>query len=629
MTGSAKRALTALGMFILIAVVVLGGMTWASFVSFELAKRNITEENESRVIRALAKMESHIVGLLNSEASRPFTDYIDFHVVKPEAVFTRNRLVVNADFAVMRSPLAVSGRRTDSIELYFQLDEKGRLTSPQFDEDDSRGPYVPGSTSDDGRRRTRETWNWFRKVQPTLDLRARVTDVLKQDELLGIGSDPEPTKVVRVSQPSQDARGTRRTVTAKSQTRYLPAEVCVAADVAARNLESLPVAIESESEGDDSQSSSTTVSATAGPFAPPFWIDSAPPELGRKLAFVREGHRGAEIVYQGFIGDWAKLKPDLLAVIADDFPAAELDPIPNDVELGDDALDRKLQHLPVLLRVPELAGGTNAAAWSSIWGMLTITWTAAIAVLVIAAWGVSNLVKLTERRLQFAYAVTHELRTPLTTFRLYSDMLSAGLVPDDVKQEYLDTLNRESQRLSTLVEAVLEYARLENQKLKLHISQTDPASLLRVLSETLEKRCEKHGVEPRAESSVPASHPLRTDVNLVNQITAVLVDNACRHAKTSRSPTIRLQLAGDNGHLHLDVIDSGPGIELADARSIFKPFRRGKDADVAARGGVGLGLALARNWATLLGGRLDLVARHDAQLGGAHFRLTIPSFTDN
>ena len=53
--------------------------------------------------------------------------------------------------------------------------------------------------------------------------------------------------------------------------------------------------------------------------------------------------------------------------------------------------------------------------------------------------------------------------------------------------------------------------------------------------------------------------------------------------------------------------------------------RRGRDADRSARGGVGLGLALARNWADLLGGRLDLIARHHPQYHGAHFRLTLPA----
>lgn len=626
MTGSTKRSLTALGMFVLIAVVVLGGMSWATVVSFELARRNIAEEHESRVTRALARMESHIVGLLNSEAARPFTDYVDYHVVRPEAVFTRDRRVA-ADFAVMRSPLALTLRRAGAIDLYFQLDEKGRLTSPQFDEDELHGSFGYGPGADEGFRRVRDTWNWFRRLHGTIDLPALVTRVLEQNDLLGIGNDAEPARVVRVAQPSDHGRSGRRTVTSQSQSRYLPPEVCVAADFAARNVDSQPVAIDSE--GDESIASPMTVTATAGPFAPPFWIDNAPEDVGRKLAFVREARKGADIIYQGFIGDWERLKRDLLAVVADDFPRAELAPVANNVSLSEESDRRKLEHLPVLLQVDESTEDFSAAAWGSIGGVVVVSWTAALVVLVIAAWGVSNLVALTERRLQFAYAVTHELRTPLTTFRLYSDMLSAGLVPDDVKQEYLDTLNRESQRLSTLVEAVLEYARLENQKVKLNIAATDPGSLLRVLTETLEKRCERHGVQPKAECSVPEGHPLRTDINLVNQITAVLVDNACRHAKTSKAPTIQLQLSGDNGKLHLDVIDSGPGIELTDARKIFKPFRRGRDADASARGGVGLGLALARNWASLLGGRLDLIARHDSKLGGAHFRLTVPSFTDN
>ena len=85
-----------------------------------------------------------------------------------------------------------------------------------------------------------------------------------------------------------------------------------------------------------------------------------------------------------------------------------------------------------------------------------------------------------------------------------------------------------------------------------------------------------------------------------------------------------MRLAGENGSIHLDVIDSGPGVSRRDVRRIFKPFRRGWAADAAAWGGIGLGLALARSWAKLLGGRLDLIARRHPEYGGAHFRLTIP-----
>ena len=134
------------------------------------------------------------------------------------------------------------------------------------------------------------------------------------------------------------------------------------------------------------------------------------------------------------------------------FPEAELLPVrlaPQDPEPGDET---KMASLPVHLSVPEVAGGASAAAWHRVRPTLLTTWAAAAVVLIVAGWGLRNLVALTERRTQFAYTVTHELRTPLTTFRLYTDMLSAGLVPEKSKQEYLDTLNRESIRLSNLVE---------------------------------------------------------------------------------------------------------------------------------------------------------------------------------
>jgi signal transduction histidine kinase len=245
----------------------------------------------------------------------------------------------------------------------------------------------------------------------------------------------------------------------------------------------------------------------------------------------------------------------------------------------------------------------------------------------IAGWGVMNLVALTERRMQFAYAVTHELRTPLTTFRLYSDMLSAGLVPEDRRQEDLDPLNRESVRHSTMVESGLESARLENRQARLHLRETDGTTLLHTVGETLDKRCAENGVEGRKVNEIRNGLKIRTDVDLVSQITGVLINNACRHARSAKTPAVLLRLGGENGRVTVDVVDSGPGVDRADSRRIFKPFRRGRDADKAARGGIGLGLALARNWASLLGGRLDLVHRHDPELGGAHFRLSIPTQT--
>src|SRR5690606_2621240 len=92
---------------------------------------------------------------------------------------------------------------------------------------------------------------------------------------------------------------------------------------------------------------------------------------------------------------------------------------------------------------------------------LVITWIAVLAAVVAGGLILRASMRLAERRGRFVSAVTHELRTPLTTFRRYSDMLAEGAIPDEGRrQEYLRTLQAESQRLGTIVENVLEYARL-------------------------------------------------------------------------------------------------------------------------------------------------------------------------
>ncbi len=627
MTSAKKSALTAVVMFVLISAVVLGGMTWATLSSFELAKKTVAEEQLTRALRALGHIDSMVLGFLNSEASRPAIDYGDFYALGPdniEAVVTRDGRESNVAYVVFRTRLAVADSKPpyDWIDLYFVMNHKGKASSPQFDEEEERLFLTRPASLDLWKRRALESWGWFQAAVTGIDFRARVSAVLWGEELLSVGAEPEATQLVRLPQRAMKYAG-RRTSLADAQRRHVPAEICVSEQIAAGHVRGEPLAIDSEFE--ETSTPPKTVRIKPGPFAPPFWID---PDRspGLKLAFVRECLEDADVNYQGFIADWERLKPELLRSVEEQFPTAELVPVPNDVELDDDAESMRLHALPAVLRVPDdIPGGTAAAAWRSVRGVLLISWIASLAVLITAGWGVRNLVAITERRMQFAYAVTHELRTPLTTFRLYSDMLSAGLVAEESKQEYLDTLNRESQRLSSLVESVLEYARLENHKVKLHVAATDAVSLLRVVGETVEKRCVPNAVEGETRNSVLGTHPIHTDVSLVNQITAVLVDNACRHARGSSKPKVVVQLSGDNGRLFLDVMDSGPGVELRDSHTIFKPFRRGSDADATARGGIGLGLSLARNWAALLGGRLDLVARHHPQYGGAHFRLSIPS----
>lgn len=616
MTGSRRSRGSAIVVFVLIAVVLLGGMTWASWATFELAKKNVSDRHASKIGKALWRLDGYIGGVKNSEAARPYTDYRLRHAEQGVVVRSADHMEQEADLILLYSPLAKSEPPQKWIDLYFQVNQDGVASSPQVPEEGAV------SFADNPRLlagcdpRVCDTWRWLSSVLPSLDLGQRLAEA----------EDGENDGVSASLVTMRDGADTQRVLHPENQQRkqnfrdaqqgYLRPAECVAPHIAQRNIRTVG---ESDDDADRAHPTAAEVRVETGKFAPPFWMEPQP-QSGPKLAFVRPCAEDESTFYQGFIVDWRRLKRELLDQIDDLLPQADLKPILD----GESGAEPRMVTLPVQLEVPDLPGGAAAAAWQQVGNPLVATWLTAVAVLGVAGWGLRSLVQLANRRMQFAYAVTHELRTPLTTFRLYTDMLAAGLIPNESVPEYLNTLSRESQRLASLVEDVLEYARLENHRVRLAPTETDGPALLDRLRENLSKRCSDAGVQAVTENALAGGQRLCTDVDVVNRIATVLVNNACRHARGVSDPRVVLRLESENGSIHLDVIDSGPGIDRADARVIFKPFRRGRKADSKAQSGIGLGLSLARSWADLLGGRLELVARHHPTLGGAHFRLTIP-----
>jgi signal transduction histidine kinase len=629
-TGARKNKLAAIGVFALTALVVTAGITWATVATLQLAKRTVMDEHKRMVSEALMLMDVDIKSILHVEAAREYTDYRSQYAARAVAVLPGDNVEIDAD-VYLPSPLAQRSPVHDWVDLYFQVDPDGIPSSPQVPLEGVF--YLPDRTRvlAGCDQRICRTWAWFiMHALPGLDF-PEFSGREEPEDASFVGSTalaraPAATSRNGIS-ALREAIGQRLNTTdyqkpkrsfQYSQRQHLPPRECVPHYIADRNIRIEPKGFLRFSgltpqPGPD-------VEVKAGRFREPIWLEPEPEE-GPKLAFIRDCFQEEVVFHQGFIGDWGRLKVALLDEIKDVFPDADLVPIKD----GEQVEGPKLQNLPVRLVVPDASGMAMAAAWKSVGGTLISTWIGAAGVLAIAGIGLRNLVTLMERRMQFAYAVTHELRTPLTTFRLYTDMLSAGLVPDESKQEYLTTLNRESQRLSNLVEDVLEFARLENHKVRLAPTETDAPTLLEALADMHAQRCARDGIEARTENLVSNGQALYVDIDAVNRIAAVLINNACRHARDSERPTVLLRLGAENGHTHLDVIDSGSGIDRSDVHQIFKPFRRGKSATNSAHGGIGLGLALARSWARLLGGRLDLIARRHPEYGGAHFRLTIPS----
>jgi len=324
--------------------------------------------------------------------------------------------------------------------------------------------------------------------------------------------------------------------------------------------------------------------------------------------------------------DWPNLQEILKDSVNDLFPEADLVPVrdvmPSHPEQTMTALPLQLEPKAVPLAGPE--------GWTPLRGGLAMAWVALVVTLVTVALTGWSLIELSERRIRFVSAVTHELRTPLTTLRLYLDMLTSGMVNDEKhRQEYLHTLHAEAERLHRLIGNVLDYSRLENHRQQPNLSCIQVAELIAQVKETWCDRCRDAGKELVVENALSPTVEIVTDPALVQQILGNLIDNACKYSRHASDPRIWLRVTTSetrggitDSTIHLTVEDRGPGVAKAEHRSIFLPFRRGRTVDPTASG-VGLGLALAARWTTLLGGVLTLKTPRDQK--GACFDVALPS----
>jgi signal transduction histidine kinase len=336
------------------------------------------------------------------------------------------------------------------------------------------------------------------------------------------------------------------------------------------------------------------------------------------LLLVRSARLETKTVFQGVVLDWTRLKDVLLDEIRPLFPEAALVPVYD----GEESTERQMAAIPARLD-PGPVPPPETTGWTPLRLGLALGWGAALVALAGIGFGGRALIDLSERRIRFVSAVTHELRTPLTSLRLYLDLLTSGMIEDEAKQkEYLRTLHGESDRLNRLIENVLDFARLEKRTLQTHIADTKVDALLDAARATWVDRVAADGKELVVIGTVPVDQTVRTDARIVGQILGNLIDNARKYSPGAADPRIWVWAKpGDGKRIVFEVEDRGPGVPLTERATIFRPFRRGQAADTTA-GGAGLGLALAKQWAEVLGGRLSYRVADGGV--GACFRLDLP-----
>jgi signal transduction histidine kinase len=232
-------------------------------------------------------------------------------------------------------------------------------------------------------------------------------------------------------------------------------------------------------------------------------------------------------------------------------------------------------------------------------------------------------VDLAREKTSFLAGVSHELKTPLTSIRMYAEMLSEGRQSDpERRQQYLDIIVEEAQRLTRLVNNVLDYAQGEQGKRKYEMKPLDAGEFCRALLEFERPRLEKAGFTLSLDTAVQirsAQMQVTADSEAIRQALLNLISNAEKYSEGTRE--IRLELEPVPGKLLIRVMDRGRGIPAPQARRLFQEFYRAEEALTARVQGTGLGLVIARRIVRDHGGEIRYAPRPG---GGSVFQIELP-----
>jgi Na+/proline symporter/nitrogen-specific signal transduction histidine kinase len=219
----------------------------------------------------------------------------------------------------------------------------------------------------------------------------------------------------------------------------------------------------------------------------------------------------------------------------------------------------------------------------------------------------------------FMSSVTHELRTPLTSIRALAELMVDDTdMPAAQRQQFLAIVVAETERLSRLVNQVLDMAKIESGHAEWHNTDVDLPALVRQAAQTVQELLRERGavLDLQLPETVPA---LRCDPDRLTQVLLNLLSNAAKFVPAGRG-RIQLRLLADERGVTVEVQDNGPGVPAEQRALIFEKFRQGGDAARRPQG-TGLGLPISRQIVEHFGGRMEL--RPDSGQG-ACFAFTLP-----
>ena len=220
---------------------------------------------------------------------------------------------------------------------------------------------------------------------------------------------------------------------------------------------------------------------------------------------------------------------------------------------------------------------------------------------------------------EFLATLSHELRTPLNAVLGYTRMLRLGTIPPDKAKAALDVVERNATSLKQIIEDVLDISRVVAGRLRMNVEPVDLPAILQESCATVMPAADAKGV--RVEAVIdPLTSPVSGDPDRLQQIVWNLLSNAIKF--TPRGGRVQLRLSRVNSHVEVTVSDTGRGIPPDFLPFVFDRFRQGDGTFSREQGGLGLGLAIAKQLAELHGG--TIAATSDGPGRGSTFTLTLP-----
>jgi signal transduction histidine kinase len=232
---------------------------------------------------------------------------------------------------------------------------------------------------------------------------------------------------------------------------------------------------------------------------------------------------------------------------------------------------------------------------------------------------VNKEMALARLKSDFVSNVSHELRTPLALIRLYAETLELGRISTkEKKQQYYRIIRKESERLTALINNILDFSRIEAGRKEYEFRETNIADLVHNTLDSYRYQIEAQGFdfEEKIDQNLP---PVYVDREAIARAVVNLVNNALKYSDEDKFLGVRLYR--DNGSVKLEVVDHGIGIDRRDQTKIFEKFYRTGDPLVHNTKGSGLGLSLVRHITHAHGGKIEVESTPGK---GSKFIMSLP-----